>query len=161
MHTRPPETIGQRIARLRVQRGLTQQALAARLAISRVAVSHIEMDLSVPSERTIALLAGVFKLSPHELVEGATYPPAKAERLPAVVARYTEVEQAAALLANDLAWLERLATAAETRRLAAELRRTLRREWQGRLEQLAAGPLDEDERELLRSVLENWRRFSV
>ena len=63
-----PETIGQRIAQLRQANGWTQQALAERIAISRVAISHIEMDLTTPGERTIALLAGVFKLSPQALV---------------------------------------------------------------------------------------------
>jgi len=67
-----PEPIGKRIARLRAGRGWTQQSLAARLAISRVAVSHIEMELSYPSERTITLLAGWLKLPPHELVATRT-----------------------------------------------------------------------------------------
>ena len=56
----PGETLGERIGRLRSQLGWTQQELADRLAISRVAVSHLEMGISVPSERTIVLLAGVF-----------------------------------------------------------------------------------------------------
>lgn len=84
--------LGQRIARLRKELGFTQQELAERLAISRVAVSHLESGASVPSERTITLLAGVFKLEPHELVADTGYPIAKAERLPVTAARYTEVE---------------------------------------------------------------------
>ena len=72
------------IARLRHELGWTQQELAERLAISRVAVSHLESGTSVPSERTITLLAGVFKLEPHELVADTGYPIAKAERLPVV-----------------------------------------------------------------------------
>jgi len=55
----------------------------------------------VPGERTIALLAGVFKSEPHELVAGTDYPVAKAERLPVVVTRYTEVELQLRLLALD------------------------------------------------------------
>jgi transcriptional regulator with XRE-family HTH domain len=110
---RAPEPIGKRIARLRVDCGWTQQALAARLGVSRVAVSHIEMDLTIPSERTITLLAGIFKLSPHELVEGTTYPRAKAERLPVTAFCYTKLEMELGLLENDLAWLERLDGTAE------------------------------------------------
>ncbi|MCU0492932.1 MAG: helix-turn-helix domain-containing protein, partial [Chloroflexaceae bacterium] len=49
------ETFGARIARLRNARGWTQQELADHLAISRVAVSHIEAELSVPGERTVTL----------------------------------------------------------------------------------------------------------
>ena len=56
---RPPGagSLGQRIATLRVDRGWTQQQLADRLGISRVAVSHLETDLNTPSERPVALLA--------------------------------------------------------------------------------------------------------
>ena len=73
------ETLGQRIARLDPG-PWTQQELADRVAISRVAISHLEMGISVPSERTVALLAGAFHLEPIELVEATSYPVAKAER---------------------------------------------------------------------------------
>src|SRR5690349_4972821 len=100
-HTGAVANLGQRIGALRAGRGWTQQQLAERLAISRVAVSHLEAGMSVPGERTIALLAGLFKLEPHELVEGTDYPTAKAERLPVVVNRYTEVELQLRLLELD------------------------------------------------------------
>jgi transcriptional regulator with XRE-family HTH domain len=122
----PPETIGQRIARLRQQQGWTQQALAERTAVSRVAISHIELDISIPGERTITLMAGLFKLTPYELVAGTTYPVAKAERLPYTACSYTPLELALALLQNDLAWLERLAgmpgTVGSARQVMSELR---------------------------------------
>src|SRR5581483_4436672 len=75
------DSLGRRIARLRADLGWTQQDLADRLGISRVAVSHLEAELSVPGERTVTLLAGVFKLEPHELVADTSYPRATAERL--------------------------------------------------------------------------------
>lgn len=50
----------------------------------------------------------MFKLEPHELVAGTDYPSAKAERLPVVVTRYTEVELQLALLDADLARLDDL-----------------------------------------------------
>ena len=105
---RPPGagSLGQRIATLRVDRGWTQQQLADRLGISRVAVSHLETDLNTPSERTVALLAGLFRLEPHDLVAGTSYPTAKSDRLPLVVTRWTEVEHQLALLARDLWWLD-------------------------------------------------------
>jgi transcriptional regulator with XRE-family HTH domain len=102
------ESIGNRIAYLRQKNGWTQQSLADRLAMSRVAVSHIEMDLTIPSERSVTLMAGVFKLSPVELVEGTTYPRAKAERLPVMTNIYTDLEMDLALLKNDLEWVNRL-----------------------------------------------------
>ena len=102
------ETLGTRLSRLRATHGWTQQELADRVAVSRVAISHFEMDLAVPSERTIALLAGVFKQEPLALVADTYYPSGKAERLPLVVAWYTEVEKELCLLERDLQWLARL-----------------------------------------------------
>jgi transcriptional regulator with XRE-family HTH domain len=117
----PPETIGQRIARLRQQQGWTQQALAERTAVSRVAISHIELDISIPGERTITLMAGLFKLTPYELVAGTTYPVAKAERLPYTACSYTPLELSLALLHNDLSWLRRLEGQAGWDQLAASM----------------------------------------
>src|SRR5215211_5487572 len=92
------ESLGRRLAALRGKLGFTQQELADRIGISRVSVSHLEAGMSPPSERTVTLLAGVFKLEPLQLVAGTDYPLAKAERLPAVVARHTEVDLQLALL---------------------------------------------------------------
>ena len=126
--------LGQRIAALRAGRGWTQQELAERLAISRVAVSHLEAGMSTPGERTVALLAGLFKLEPHELVEATNYPPAKAERLPVVVCRYTEVELQLRLLELD-----------EERGLDAPRRQ----DWAERLRVLAKVTHDRGELDLL------------
>ena len=140
-HPELPELLGQRIALLRARRGWTQAELAERLAASRVAVSHFEMGLALPSERTIVLLAGVFKLEPHELIAGTSYPMAKAERLPSVACRYTEVELQLALLRRDLVWLARLTDEALRRRVVAD--------WQAKLAALSESVYDEDERAML------------
>ena len=111
------DSLGRRIADLRTKLGWTQQELAERIGISRVALSHVEAGMSDPGERTVTLLAGVFKVEPHELVARTSYPPAKADRLPLVTARYTEVELQLALLERELQrglvsrgdWIERLA----------------------------------------------------
>ncbi len=105
---RPPgaSSLGQRISLLRAERSWTQQQLADRLGISRVAVSHLETDINTPGERTVALLAGLFRVEPHDLVAGTTYPAAKADRLPVVVNRWTDVEHHLALLERDLWWLD-------------------------------------------------------
>jgi transcriptional regulator with XRE-family HTH domain len=102
------ESIGKRLAYLRQKHGWTQQSLAYRLAMSRVAISHMEMDLTLPSERTITLMAGVFKMSPIELVDATSYPKAKAERLPVSTMIYSEIELNYALLMNDTLWIDRL-----------------------------------------------------
>jgi len=116
------EKLGKRIADYRAKLGWTQQELADRIGISRVALSHLEAGMSAPGERTVTLLAGVFKVEPHELVADTTYPRAKADRLPLVTARYTEVEMQLALLDQELArgdvavaeWDARLAALAHT-----------------------------------------------
>lgn len=122
------EALGRRIADLRAKLGWTQTDVAERLGISRVAVSHLEAGMSVPGERTVALLAGLFKVEPHELVAGTTYPAAKADRLPLVAARYTEAEHQVALCEADLRWIERGPTLDGDRLLA---------EWDVRLRRLA------------------------
>jgi transcriptional regulator with XRE-family HTH domain len=137
------ENLGRRIADLRAKLGYTQQELAERLAVSRTAVSHLEAGMTVPGERTVVLLAGLFKMEPQELVEGTVYPVAKAERLPTVAARHTEVELLIALLDNDLAWLERTDGAFDRRVLD---------EWDARLLAADRSALDLRERELLRDA---------
>ena len=140
--------LGERIARLRHTLGWTQQELAERLAISRVAVSHLESGATVPSERTITLLAGVFKLEPHELVADTGYPVAKAERLPVTAARYTEVELQLRLFAvtrDDPSWPERLRVLLELahdRRERDTLKAALA-ELHGKNAVLAPGSLDD------------------
>lgn len=126
---------------MRTAAGWTQQDLASRLAVSRVAVSHLEAGVSVPGERTVALLAGLFKLEPHELVTGTNYPPAKAERLPVVVCRYTEVELQLRLLERDI------------ERTGAGFDPVLTGEWRVRLTKLLTGTHDLRERQALEEAL--------
>jgi len=147
----PIEPLGQRIARLRARHGWTQEDLAVRLAASRVAVSHFEMGLALPSERTVVLLAGLFKQEPHELVAGTSYPAAKAERLPPIACRYTEVELQLALLRRDLEWAGRARDTAVARSVAAE--------WRARLEELHERAYDQNERELLEDASASLARF--
>ena len=93
--------LGDRVATLRVERGWTQQELADRLAMSRTALSHIEAGMRVASERTVVILSGVFRSDPIALVAGTSYPLAKAERLPIIVALHTDVDLALALCAAE------------------------------------------------------------
>lgn len=109
MPSRIPESFGRRVAGLRAEQGLTQQDVAARLALSRNAVSHLETGLSHPSERTVVLLAGLFGLEPHELVAGTDYPQAKADRLPLVAPRFTLVGARLHRLDVELDLIARLA----------------------------------------------------
>ncbi len=139
------ERLGSRIAKQRADLGWTQSELAERVGISRVALSHIESGISVPGERTVALLAGVFHCEPHELVRDTDYPAAKAERLPLVTARYTEVE-------HELALLEaQLAIAGDTRNDGAAV--ALRSAARARLAELLDRSYDVRERARVRTAL--------
>ena len=142
------ENLGRRIADLRAKLGMTQQELAERLSVSRTAVSHLEAGMTVPGERTVVLLAGLFKVEPRELVAATNYPLGKAERLPAVAARYTEVELLMVLLDNDLAWLERTGDVH---------RRRVLDEWDARLCSIDDNGIDLRERELVREARKRVR----
>lgn len=142
--------LGRRIADHRQKLGWTQQQLADRLSISRVAVSHLESGMSPPAERTVALLAGVFKVEAHELVAGTDYPDAKAERLPVVTARYTEIEHQLGLLDADLRWCEEVEGARSEQVLT---------EWASRLRGLAADALDPLEAASVAEAAEKVRRL--
>lgn len=126
---------------MRAAAGWTQQDLAARLAVSRVSVSHLEAGITVPGERTVTLLAGLFKLEPHELVAGTSYPPAKSERLPLVACRYTEVEMQLRLLERDI------------ERTGAGFDPVLAAEWRRRLSKLLTDTHDLHERRTLEEAL--------
>jgi transcriptional regulator with XRE-family HTH domain len=142
----PTETLGQRIAQLRTRRGWTQERLAERIAASRTAVSQFEAGLALPSERTIVLLAGLFRLEPHELVAGTSYPHAKAERLPATACRYTEVELQLALLKRDLEWAGEVGGRGE---LVAR--------WEPLLVELEQQAEDQQERAMVRAARQELR----
>jgi transcriptional regulator with XRE-family HTH domain len=128
--------------------GWTQAQLAARVGVSRVALSHIESGVTVASERTVALLAGVFGCEPPELVADTDYPVAKAERLPVMVARHTEVAHQLAVLAAVLDVAERVPG-----HEGARLLRDVRDDWWPRLSALRARTLDPDERRRLGAAL--------
>jgi transcriptional regulator with XRE-family HTH domain len=136
------------VGKLRAELGWTQAQLAARVGVSRVALSHIESGITVASERTVALLAGVFGYEPPELVAGTKYPVAKAERLPVIAARHTEVAHQLAVLAAVREILERLPSH-ETARLARDVRHT----WRTRLRALLESTADPHERRRLHAAL--------
>jgi transcriptional regulator with XRE-family HTH domain len=145
-----PGHVGRRIAECRVQLGMTQQELAGRVAISRVALSNLESGRSEPGERTVTLLAGIFGMEPHELVQGTTYPAAKADRLPLVAARHTEVELQLALLERDLRWLESAPAAMAAQVVGA---------WRRDLVELAGRTAEPGQLALVRSAIERLAGF--
>ncbi len=85
--------------------------------MSRNGLSYVETGDSIPSERTIVLLAGVFGIEPIDLVAGTDYPAAKADRLPLVAAMHTEVGARLSALELEQRWVERLDPGARTEAL--------------------------------------------
>ncbi len=147
------EHLGRRIAAHRAKLGLTQQELADRLAVSRVTVSHLEAGMSTPGERTVTLLAGLFKVEPHELVAGTSYPVAKMDRLPLVATRYTEVEHQLEVVDAELELLDGILGATDPATAAANgLIAELVDRWEPRLAYLESVTHDRREREELTAV---------
>ena len=135
------DSLASRIGVLRVREGMTQQQLADRLGVSRVAISHLEAGINSPDSRTVTLLASVFGMEPHDLVAGTDYPIAKVDRLPLVVARRTEVAHQVALMEADLAWIEGPDAVVGDPAVAEEVRQR----WRVALSKLAATVADPDE----------------
>ena len=102
------DSLGRRIAKRRAELGWTQQELADRIAVSRVALSHLETDLTAPlASAPSPCWPACSASSRTSCVAGTTYPAAKADRSPLVVARHTEVELQCRLLDRDLELVER------------------------------------------------------
>lgn len=66
--------IGNRIAFLREQRGLTQEELATSLGISRAALSHYEKNRREPDTETLSKVADLFHVSLDYLAGRTTQP---------------------------------------------------------------------------------------
>jgi len=64
--------LGAKIKALRAQRGLSQEALAEKLEVSRQAIAKWESGQSKPSTANLLALCGVFGVSPDALVSGET-----------------------------------------------------------------------------------------
>lgn len=64
------ETIGNRIAKFRKAKGLTQEELAAQLGVSSQAVSKWENDISCPDISLLPLLSKTLGVSTDELLTG-------------------------------------------------------------------------------------------
>ena len=63
------KSIGETIANLRKQKGMTQSELAEKMNVTDKAVSKWERDLSCPDINTISKLADVLDVSVEELLK--------------------------------------------------------------------------------------------
>ncbi|MDD7735274.1 MAG: helix-turn-helix transcriptional regulator [Bacillales bacterium] len=62
------ETFGQRLARLRKEKGFTQEDIADKINISPQAVSKWENDISSPDIQTLIKLSDIFEVSLDDLL---------------------------------------------------------------------------------------------
>ena len=65
------ESIGSRIARLRKEKKMTQEALAEQMGVSSQAVSKWENDQSCPDISLLPILCSIFGISTDELLTGS------------------------------------------------------------------------------------------
>ena len=72
-------TIGEKIRQLRKEKGLTQDAVASALEISRQAIAKWESDQSSPSTENLVKLSNLFNVSLEELVDVKQYQTAALE----------------------------------------------------------------------------------
>ncbi len=66
------ETIGNRISRLRKEKGMSQEALAEKIGVSSQAVSKWENDLSCPDISLLPKLAKLLDVTVDELLTGSS-----------------------------------------------------------------------------------------
>lgn len=66
-------TIGERIRKLRKEKGLTQEAISSVLGVSRQAIAKWESDQSSPSTENLIKLANLFDISLEDLVDLKEY----------------------------------------------------------------------------------------
>lgn len=104
--------IGSRIAKLREQRGWTQEQTAAAIGISRAALSHYEKNRREPDTETLAKFADLFHISIDYLVgrTNTPHPPLSPE-----VREFVD-----ALELSDEQIMERFALSIDGRKLSAE-----------------------------------------
>lgn len=107
-------TIGQRIAALRKQAGLSQEALAAQLNVSRQAIGKWEADASLPGLDNLQELARALGVSCDELLTGEKRPSAADQPEPLAGA------------APSLEGIQALFAESEQRRQASQKRRNRR-----------------------------------
>ena len=67
------ETFGQRLSRIRKEKGFTQNEIADKVGVTSQAVSKWENDLASPDIDILLKLSEIFDISIDELLEHAIY----------------------------------------------------------------------------------------
>lgn len=67
-------TLGEKIQKLRKQRGLSQEALAEKVTVTRQTISKWELGQSTPDLDFIAQLSDIFNVSSDYLIKDEIFP---------------------------------------------------------------------------------------
>lgn len=79
-------SLGEKIYKLRTEHGMSQEALAEKLQVSRQSISKWETDSAVPELGKIIMLSEIFGVTTdHLLKENADLPKSEAQKLPPVI----------------------------------------------------------------------------
>ena len=73
--TTPSESFGQRLRRLRKNKGLTQAELAYRVGMHELSISRYELDKRQPKVEEVRKLAEALGVPQSELLDGSPLPP--------------------------------------------------------------------------------------
>jgi transcriptional regulator with XRE-family HTH domain len=69
------KVVGPKIARLRVEGGISQEELADRAGLHRTAISLLEVGKRAPRVVTLIVIAGVLEVPPGRLLDGIYWVP--------------------------------------------------------------------------------------
>lgn len=79
-------SLGEKIYKLRTENGMSQEALAEKLQVSRQSISKWETDSAVPELGKVVALSGIFGVSTDYLLkENADMPKSEAPQLPPII----------------------------------------------------------------------------
>lgn len=82
-------TLGQRLARLRTQQGISQETMAERLGVTRQSVSKWETDASIPELDKLVRYSELFGVTLDELVKGKATCTPESRRTPETTAPFS------------------------------------------------------------------------
>ena len=100
-------TLGEKLQRLRKARGMSQEELAARMGVSRQAVSRWELNIALPDTENVVRLSELFGVTTDYLLKEreAEENPSPEPGIPASKDRYSAQQRAAAFCWPSPCWV--------------------------------------------------------
>ena len=85
-------SLGERVARLRKQRGWTQEHFASLIQVHNRHVSRLERDIMKPNASTLARIAEVLEVSLDELLDSSSTPQAPTIHNPVLLQTFRQAQ---------------------------------------------------------------------